>query len=206
MPVNAPSIKHPGEATPKPVTKIKTEKIPVAITPGLEDLVSKDIELKIKMEKVEAQKPKPIPKNSVTYHVVAKLVKEPESYKAIYQNLTRKPTVVEVITPILNSTTSNAILVSNSTVETATTQANERSQQMQRAHQVSHLNIKPLAPKCTQASPHNNILKPYYADTTNAFIDKNGRILAFADTIVQTTPKTAINVPHFLPSNGFVMK
>lgn len=188
------SLQRSLEASPTPNMNKKKEKTPLALTPGLEDLVSREIESKIKLEIVEAQKPKPIPKNSITYRIVSKIVEEPETYKAMYQNLTRKPAIVEVITPTATST-SSAIILSNLTVETATTQANQRSQQMQRAQQLSHLNIRPFQPKSTPlASPHAAILKPYYADKTTQFVDKNGRMLAFADTIVQASPQTSIYV------------
>lgn len=190
VPVIGSPYRPSFEDSPTTFSKVKSDTI--NITPGVEDLVSKVIESKINLEKVQAREPKPIPKNTTTYKIVSKLVTDPTTYKNLYQNLTRKPKIVETITPI-SATTSNAILLSNSTVRTATTQADQRSQQLQqRAQFVSHLNIKQCVPKPAPApAPHTSILNQYYADKTTAFLDKNGRMLAFADTIVQTTaPKT----------------
>lgn len=201
VPVIGSPYRPPFEDSPKPYSKGKSEKTPtqptslnINITPGLEDLVSKEIESKIFMEKVQANEPKPIPKNTYTYKVVSQLVQQPDTLRKVYQNLTRQPKVVEIVTPVPGNTSSTAILLSNSTVRAATTQADQRSQQMQRVYQqVSHLNIKQYQPKPAPA-PHADILKPYYADKTTPFVDKNGRVIAYGDSIVQATPQTAIYV------------
>uniref|UniRef100_A0A336LR10 CSON001564 protein n=1 Tax=Culicoides sonorensis TaxID=179676 RepID=A0A336LR10_CULSO len=155
--------------------------INVNIAPGLEDIVSSQIESKITLEKVKALEPKPIPKNTATYQRVSKLVQNPDQIKQLYQTLTRKH-IVEVITPVQ----SNAIMLSNSTVQTATSQATQRSQQIQRVQPISHLNIQNYQPKPAPSSHHNDILKPYYAEKQTVFVDKSGRTLALADTFVQT--------------------
>ncbi|XP_063702191.1 probable lysine-specific demethylase 4B [Culicoides brevitarsis] len=179
--------KIPVACTPSPSNLVKQEeKTPVTqlklatpkITPGLEDIVSKAIDSKISQEQLlEASKPKPIPKNTVTYKIVSKLAQNPDIAKSTYQNLMRKPVVVQIIP----QATQNAIIVSNATVKTATSQATERSQQLAtvRTQQVAtNLSIQRLPAKANQAT---TILQPYYA------ADKNRKVIALADTIVQTT-------------------
>lgn len=169
----SPSSRTNHEQTP-PSTSTNI----IKITPGIEDRVSKEIESKIILEKVQLQQvPRAIPKNTVTYQTVSKLIQKPDVTKHLYQNVSRHK-IYEAVTP------SNAISVSNSTVNTATNQASHRSQQIQRIQQISHIKIR----KIENPAPHTNILQQYYADQTT-MCGKNGKVLAVVDSMVHAPAK-----------------